>query len=66
VQVTDNSKKVYIRKSTTIWLFQKCECVFSDCLFRVRAKQPHSSESEFNLPKIKHMETLPQTLNVRR
>ena len=67
MEVTHNGKTVYIIKSTAIWLFQEYEFVFSDRLFRVRARQPYLSESEVYLPKVKHMETLPQkceTLNV--
>ena len=67
MEVAHNGKTVFIRKSTAIWLFQECKHVSSDRLFRVRARQPHSSESEISLPKVKHMEIFPkkcETLNV--
>ena len=67
MEVAHNDKIVFIRKSTAIWLFQECECVSSDRLYRVRARQPHSSESEISLPKVKHMEIFPtkcETLNI--
>ena len=38
-----------IRKTTTIWLFQEGEHVSSYRLFRVRAKQPFSSETRTNI-----------------
>ena len=50
---------MYIRKSTAIWLFQEYERVSSDRLFRVRTKQPNSSESHANIPKTTDVNNLP-------
>ena len=59
VQVSHNGKAVFIRKTTAIWLFQEYERVSSDRLFRVRMKQPNSSESHVNLPKASDANHLP-------
>ena len=67
VQVSHNGKTVFIRKSTAIWLFQEYERVSSDRLFRVRTKQPNSSESHANVPKASDANHLParcETINV--
>ena len=47
VQVScgDSGVHVFIRKTTAAWLFQEGERVSSDRLFRVRNKQPYSSDS---------------------
>ena len=45
VQVSHNGKIVHIRKSISVWLFQECERVSSDHLFKVRMVQPNSLES---------------------
>ena len=50
---------MFIRKSTAIWLFQEYERVSSDHLFRVRTKQPNSSESHMNVPKASDANHLP-------
>ena len=39
------SNGTFIRKTTAVWLFQEGERVSSDRLFRVRSKQPFSSEA---------------------
>ena len=64
--MTHNGKVVYIRKSTAIWLFQECERVSSDRLFRVRAVQPNSLGTQVNLPETKQMivETLPKKCEI--
>ena len=66
VEVIHNGKKVFIRKSTAIWLFQDCELVSSDRLFRVRAVQPNSSQSQINIPdnELAEDESLPTQLSV--
>jgi len=43
IEVDHNGEKIYIRKSTLVWLLQEGERVSSDRLFRVRLKQPCSS-----------------------
>ena len=40
VEVNQNGKKFYIHKTTAVWLLQESECVLTDRLFHVRAKQP--------------------------
>ena len=40
-----SQRTVFIRKTTAVWLLQESEHVSSDRLFRVRSKQPYSSES---------------------
>ncbi len=46
VKVQASSQRtVFIRKTTAVWLLQESEHVSSDRLFRVRSKQPYSSES---------------------
>ena len=64
--MTHNGKVVYIRKPTAIWLFQECERVSSDRLFRVRAVQPNSLGTQVNLPETKQMivETLPKKCEI--
>ena len=66
IPVTHNNKTVYIRKSTAIWLFQEFESVSRDCLFRVRSKQPNSSEFLVNLSekKLNVVKMLPQKCEV--
>lgn len=65
IPVTHNSKTVYNRKTTAIWLFQECERISTDRLFRVRAKQPNS-EFQINLSekKFTSVKTLPQKLDM--
>lgn len=45
VEVNQNGKVCHIRKTTAVWLFQECERVSTDRLFRVRSKQPYSSNN---------------------
>ena len=42
-EIDHHGEKIYVRKSTLVWLFQEGERVSSDRLFRVRSKQPYSS-----------------------
>ena len=44
VKLGESCKTIFIRKTTAVWLFQEGERVSSDRLFRVRAKQPYSSD----------------------
>jgi len=44
VEVQANGQNVFIRKTTAVWLLQEGERVSSDCLFRVRCKQPFAIE----------------------
>lgn len=44
VEVCLGNKSVYIHKTTAVWLLQEGERVSTDHLFRVRAKQPFSTE----------------------
>ena len=46
VEVSHNGKVFHIRKSTAVWLFQECERVSTDRLYRVRSKQPYSSSTK--------------------
>ena len=66
VEVTHNGKRAFFRKSTAIWLFQDCERVSSDRLFRVRTVQPNSSQSQINIPdnELTVAEPLPSQLAV--
>lgn len=43
VAVTQNGKKLFINKTTAVWLLQENERVSTDRLFRVRAQQPYCS-----------------------
>ena len=43
MEVNHNDKVFHIRKTTAVWLFQECERVSTDRLFRVRSKQPYLS-----------------------
>ena len=43
VEVIYNGKKMYIHKSTTVWIFQEGEQLSSDRLIRVRETQPSST-----------------------
>ena len=45
VEVRCGDKAVYIHKTTAVWLLQETEWVSSDCLFRVRNKQPFTTKS---------------------
>ena len=40
-----NGRSLYIRKTTAVWLLQEGERVSTDRLFRVRNKQPFSSDN---------------------
>jgi len=51
---------VYIRKSTAVWLFQEFERVSIDRIFRVRSKQPNSSEFTVNLSEKETRQGFPQ------
>ena len=66
IPVSHNNKTVYIRKSTAIWLLQEFEHVSSDRLFRVRTKQPNSSEFQVNLSEkqLTVVKSLPQKCEV--
>ena len=44
VEVHKGQSTILIRKTTAVWLFQESERVSSDRLFRVRDKQPFSSD----------------------
>ena len=46
VEVKYNSKTLCINKTTAVWLLQEGERVSSDRLFRVRHKQPYSSDPQ--------------------
>lgn len=48
VELTQNGKKVFISKTTAVWLLQEGERVSSDRLFRVRSKQPYTCEAKPN------------------
>ena len=43
VEVQHKGEKIFIRKSTLVWLFQEGERISTDRLFRVRVKQPYST-----------------------
>ena len=45
VEVNHNNKKVFIHKTTAVWLLQEGERLSTDRLFRVRAKQPFSTDN---------------------
>ena len=45
VAVNMDSRTIFVRKTTAVWLFQEGERVSSDRLFRVRSKQPYASAS---------------------
>lgn len=46
VEILHNGEKIFVRKSTLVWLFQEGERVSSDRLFRVRVKQPYSTSGQ--------------------
>ena len=46
VEVKHNSKTFFINKTTAVWLFQEGERVSSDRLFRVRSKEPYTSDPQ--------------------
>ena len=58
------STGVFIRKTTAVWLFQEGERVSSDRLFRVRTKQPFSSNSTSMAKSSMTDSELPTTSNV--
>ena len=43
LEVQHKGEKIFIRKSTLVWMFQEGERVSTDRLFRVRVKQPYST-----------------------
>ena len=43
LEIECKGKKIFIRKTTAVWLFQESEYVSSDRLFRVRSKQPNTT-----------------------
>ena len=45
VVIQDNGKDYFINKTTVVWLLQEGEKVSSNCLFRVRSKQPYLNDS---------------------
>ena len=45
IEVTHNKKKVFIHKTTAVWVLQEGERISTDHLFCVRAKQPFSTGS---------------------
>ena len=51
VEVIHNSEKLFIRKTTLVWLFQENERISSDCLFRVQAHQPFNSSGKIIMSK---------------
>lgn len=70
VEVKHSGKTFYIRKSSAVWLFQECEQVSTDRLFRVRSKQPFLSNFEPDSVQVKssdeNISVLPQKLEVIR
>ena len=46
VEVEHNNKKVFVHKTTAVWLLQEGERVLFDRLFRVRTKQPFSIDTK--------------------
>ena len=44
LEIDYKGKKIFIRKTTAVWLLQESEYVSSDRLFRVRSKQPSASQ----------------------
>ena len=46
VEVQHAGKTLFVNKTTAVWLLQEGERVSSDRLFRVRCKQPYTSDSE--------------------
>ena len=45
VEIKHTNKTLYLNKTTTMWLLQEGERVSSDRLFRVRSKQPFSTDA---------------------
>ena len=45
MEIKHNNKTLYLNKTTTMWLLQEGERVSSDRLFRVRSKQPFSTDA---------------------
>ena len=43
IEINHGGEKIFVRKSTLVWLYQEGERVSSDRLFRVRVKQPYST-----------------------
>ena len=50
VEVKHNGKTFFINKTTAVWLLQEGERVSSDRLFRVRSKQPYTSDPQPKTP----------------
>ena len=59
VEVNQNGKKFIIHKTTAVWLLQESECVSTDCLFRVRAKQPNMNYSQYKMDSHYHSSLVP-------
>ena len=49
VEVLYNGKKMYIHKSTAVWIFQEGEQLSSDRLIRVRESQPLNTPKNSNI-----------------
>ena len=61
VEVYKGESTIFIRKTTAVWLFQESERVSSDRLFRVRDKQPYSSDSVVSGQAIQKTSEIPVT-----
>ena len=46
LEIEHNGKRMFIHKTTAVWLFQEGERVSADRLFRVREIQPYATNSE--------------------
>lgn len=49
LEIEHNGKKVFIHKTTAVWLFQEGERVSADRLFRVRETQPYTTNLKASL-----------------
>ena len=47
LEIEYNGKRMFIHKTTAVWLFQEGERVSADRLFRVRETQPYKNNSKF-------------------
>ena len=45
MKVEHNGRSLFLNKKRVEWLFQDCERVSCECLFRARSKKPFPSES---------------------
>ena len=43
LEIEHNGKRMFIHKTTAVWLFQEGERVSADRLFRVRETQPYAN-----------------------